>query len=211
MIPAALAVIAKAPVPGRSKTRLCPPLGPAQAAALAEAALIDTLDVIQRTAVARRIIVLEGSAGAWLPPGFEVIPQRGEGLDERLAAAFADIAGRLLIIGMDTPQISPALLGQALLSLESADAVLGPAADGGYWAIGLSHGDPRAVLGVPMSSPATLAAQRARLRQLGLRLAELPMLRDVDTFQDAVAVSRAAPGTRFAAALAELAPAQAAA
>ena len=208
---AALAVIAKAPVPGRSKTRLCPPLVPAQAARLAEAALIDTLAAVQRTAVARRIILLDGPAGPWLPPGFDVIPQRGHGLDERLASAFADVRCPLLVIGMDTPQVSPARLDQGLRCLESADAVLGPAADGGYWAIGLRRADPRALLGVPMSSSATLAAQRARLRRLGLRVAELPALRDVDTFQDAIAVGDTAPGTKFAAALAELAPVQTAA
>jgi hypothetical protein len=211
MIQATLAVIAKAPAPGRCKTRLCPPLSPAQAARVAEAALVDTLAAINRTPVAHRAVVLDGPPGPWLGPGLEVIPQRGDGLDERLASAFDDVSGPLMIVGMDTPQVSPALLGQALRALESADAVLGPAADGGYWGIGLRHGDPRAVIAVPMSSCDTLAAQRLRLRQLGLRVAELPTLRDVDTYEDALAVAAAAPHTGFARELASLTPRRAAA
>jgi hypothetical protein len=208
---AALAVIAKAPLPGRSKTRLCPRLTPAQAAALAEAALVDTLTAVRQTPAARRLLILEGQPGPWLGPGFELLTQRGDGLDERLANAFADVPGPMFIIGMDTPQISPALLGRSLEQLSNADAILGPAVDGGYWGIGLRRGDPRALLGVPMSSASTLAAQREKLHRLKLSVAELPTLQDVDTYRDAVAVAAAAPRTGFARALASLAPARAAA
>ena len=206
-----LAVIAKAPAPGRSKTRLSPPLSPMQAADLAEAALRDTLATVAATRVGRKVLVLDGLAGPWLPDGFEVISQRGSGLDERLAAAFEDLGGPTLIIGMDSPQVSAELLELALGQLQSHPAVLGPAEDGGYWAIGLRRADPNALLGVPMSSPHTLTAQRIRLRALGLSIGELPTLRDVDTFDDAVAVAAAAPGTRFARVLRELSLAEAAA
>ncbi len=206
MTPATLAVIAKAPAPGRSKTRLCPPLSPAQAAELAEAALVDTLAAAQRTRAARRLVVLDGPPGSWLPRGFELLDQRGDGLDERLASAFADVPGPMFIVGMDTPQLTPELLDQALRCLDAQPAALGPAIDGGYWGIGLRRGDPRAVRGVPMSSSSTLAAQRLRLRQLKLSVAELPALRDVDTYADAVAVATAAPDTEFARVLASLAP-----
>jgi glycosyltransferase A (GT-A) superfamily protein (DUF2064 family) len=99
-----LLVIAKAPEPGRSKTRLCPPCSPEQAAALAEAALTDTLRAVAATPADERVLVLDGTPGDWLPEGFRVVPQRGDGLDERLAAAFADAGGPALLIGMDTPQ-----------------------------------------------------------------------------------------------------------
>jgi rSAM/selenodomain-associated transferase 1 len=197
-----LAVIAKAPAPGRSKTRLTPPLSPAGAAMVAEAALSDTLAAMLATSAARRVLVLEGEPGPWLPAGVEVLTQRGVGLDERLANAFADLGGPAVIVGMDTPQAGPSLLRLALGALERAAAVLGPAADGGYWAIGLREPDPLALLGVPMSTAVTCRAQRARLRARGLHAIELPALRDVDTYADAVAVARSAPGTRFAAALA---------
>jgi rSAM/selenodomain-associated transferase 1 len=196
---AALAVIAKEPVPGRVKTRLCPPCTQAQAAALAEAALRDTLAAMAATAAARRAIVLDGRPGGWLAPGFDVVPQRGRGLDERLAHAFDDLGGPAVIVGMDTPQLTPRLLAGALSSLERADAVLGPAFDGGYWAIGLRRADPRALLGVPMSVASTGERQRRRLLALGLSVAELQTLRDVDDIEDLRAVARLAPWTRFAA------------
>lgn len=203
-------MLAKAPVPGRTKTRLCPPLTPGAAAVLALAALEDTLAAAAAcTAAGRRVVALDGEPGAWLPRGFAVIEQRGDGLAERLAAAFDDVGGGALAIGMDTPQVTPALLDGALERLADprTDAVLGPAADGGYWAIGLRAPDARVFAGVPMSTPETRAAQRARLAALGLRCAELPPLRDVDTYADARAVAAQAPGSRFAAALGALAEA----
>jgi len=203
---ATLAVIAKAPQPGRSKTRLSPPLSAEQAAELAEAALCDTLAAVGATAVARRVLVLDGELGQWPIADFELLKQRGDGLEERLANAFIDIGGATLIIGMDTPQVQPAILERALERLSSAPAVLAPALDGGYWAIGLSRPDPGALLGVPMSTPGTLRAQRDRLRARGLPAAELETLQDVDTYADALAVARAAPTTRFAAALATMSP-----
>jgi rSAM/selenodomain-associated transferase 1 len=198
-----LAVIAKTPAPGVSKTRLCPPCTQAQAAALAAAALADTLDAVAATPTGRRVVVLAG-APIPLPRGVDVIPQRGDGLAERLAAAFVDLGGPTLVIGMDTPQVTPRLLSQAMAALEEADAVLGPALDGGYWAIGLRRPDPAAFRGVPMSEPSTGAAQRERLRVLGFATAELPELRDVDRIADARAVAAQAPGTRFARGLAAL-------
>ena len=87
---AQIMVIAKEPVPGRVKTRLTPPYTPAEAAELAEAALTDTLAAVASAPVARRVLALAGTPGRWLPPGFDVIGQRGGGLDERIAWALAD-------------------------------------------------------------------------------------------------------------------------
>jgi rSAM/selenodomain-associated transferase 1 len=199
-----IAVIAKAPVAGRSKTRLCPPCTPEQAAALATAALADTLAAIAATPARRRVVVLDGVPGPWLAPGFEVIPQRGDGLAQRLAAAFADLGEPALVVGMDTPQLTPRLLTHALERLARADAVLGPAYDGGYWAIGLRQADDRVFADVPMSDPATGAVQRARLHALVQTTQELPALRDVDEIADARAVAALAPHTRFARCLAAL-------
>ncbi|WP_320670313.1 TIGR04282 family arsenosugar biosynthesis glycosyltransferase [Patulibacter defluvii] len=202
----ALAVIAKAPVAGRSKTRLCPPCTPVQAARLAAAALADTLATVAATPAGARVLVLDGEPGPWCSPAMTVIPQRGDGLDERLAAAFEDVAGPALVIGMDTPQVRPALLSAALrrLTEPAVDAVLGPADDGGYWALGLRRADRALLEGVPMSVPETGAAQRRRLAEAGLTVAELPTLRDVDRFADARAVAALAPGGRFARAVHEL-------
>ncbi|MCX2180659.1 DUF2064 domain-containing protein [Streptomyces sp. SKN60] len=198
----ALLVIAKQPMPGRVKTRLTPPFTPEQAAALAEAALADTLTAAARVPADRHVLVLDGAPGPWLPPGFQVVPQAGGGLDARLAAAFAACAGPALLIGMDTPQVTPSLLAPALC-WDAHDAWFGPAADGGFWALGLARPDPSLLLGVPMSRPDTGAVQYARLRKAGLRVGRLPVLRDVDTASDARRVAAAAPGTRFAARYAE--------
>ncbi|MFF1272058.1 DUF2064 domain-containing protein [Streptomyces marokkonensis] len=197
--PVTLLVIAKEPRPGRVKTRLTPPFTPEEAAGLAEAALADTLDVVARTPAGRRVLVLDGAPGPWLPAGFEVVPQCAGGLDERLAAAFAGCDGPALLIGMDTPQVTPELL---TVDFADCEAYFGPAEDGGFWALGLAEPDPGLLRGVPMSAPDTGAAQRLRLAHLRVR--ELPRLRDVDTADDAAVVAGAAPGGRFAARLARL-------
>jgi rSAM/selenodomain-associated transferase 1 len=204
----ALVVIAKAPRPGRSKTRLCPPCTPAQAAALAAAALDDTLAAVAGAPARRRLLALEGELSD-VPDGFDVVAQRGHGLGERLGNALAAAGGPALVVGMDTPQLTSRAMAEAAERLCSGDAgaILGPALDGGYWTIGLRRPDPRVFSGVPMSSPYTCAAQRGRLQSLGLRTALLPPLRDVDTIEDAAAVAQAFPNTEFAAALTSLAPA----
>jgi uncharacterized protein len=201
----ALIVIAKAPVAGRVKTRLCPPCTPDQAADLARAALQDTLAAAERSTLAgRRVIALDGDPGPWLPAGFEVIAQRGDGLAERLAAAFDDIGEAAFLVGMDTPQLTPELLDAGLQAVIAGDSAFGASLDGGYWGLGLRSPDAAVFAGVPMSSSRTGAVQRARLAALGLRPVTLPPLLDVDTFRDALAVATEAPQTRFAAAVAAI-------
>jgi glycosyltransferase A (GT-A) superfamily protein (DUF2064 family) len=193
-------VIAKAPVPGRAKTRLCPPCTPQEAATLAEAALADTLTAVAACCAERRVLALEGEPGDWLPAGFEVIPQRGNGLAERLAAAFADAGGRSFLVGMDTPQLTPDLLDAGL----GEPCALGQAVDGGWWGLALPAPDERVFADIPMSTLRTGARQRSRLLDLGYSPARLPVLRDVDTIADAHAVAALAPATHFAAALGAL-------
>ncbi len=200
MQPAALIVIAKQPVPGRAKTRLTPPCTPEQAATLAGAALRDTLETVAKVPVKRRVLVFEGDPERWCPEGFEVIAQRGDGLGARLQAAFDDVAEPALLIGMDTPQVTPAQLGDALRALGSSgvDSILGPTLDGGYWCVGFRAPVAGAFHAVPMSSPETYSHQHRRLSELGVRVGARPPLRDVDTIDDAHAVAAQAPGTRFA-------------
>jgi rSAM/selenodomain-associated transferase 1 len=198
-----LIVIAKAPVPGTSKTRLCPPCTPIEAAAVAEAALADTLTAVMRVAGVRPVLVLDGTPGRWLPRGMDVIPQRRGGLDQRLAGAFDDCGGPALLIGMDTPQVTPALLRSCVDALlaPGVDAVLGPALDGGWWAAGLRRPMASAFLGVPMSTGHTCEVQRRRLAGLELNVADLPALSDVDVWEDALSVSAGWGGGRFRAAV----------
>jgi uncharacterized protein len=194
-----VAIMAKAPVAGRVKTRLCPPFSPHDAARLATAALQDTLTAALATRCRRRVVALDGAPGPWLPARFDVLSQPRGGLDVRIAALLRACEGPTIVVGMDTPQLTPRLLDTALGLLDDgADAVLGPALDGGYWLLGLSDPHPGAVIGVPMSSSRTGAAQRDRLDALGLRTAVLPTLRDVDTADDAHAVAALVPASRFA-------------
>ena len=201
-----LIVIAKTPVPGRVKTRLTPPFTPAQAAALAEAALEDTLRAARETGsgIGHRLLVLDGAPyPAWLRD-FTVLPQVPGTLDRRLAAAFAEAAlrdfGPVLLVGMDTPQITPGLLLSCLPG-DTEDATLGPAEDGGFWCLGFR--EPRRLeleallAGVPMSTDHTGADQLHRLRQAGLRVRLTPELRDVDTVEDGEHVAATAPLSRF--------------
>ena len=200
-----LIVLAKEPRPGRVKTRLQTRFSADEAAALAAAALRDTLGVVRRTAVGRRMLAFDGDPTGW-DDGFEVTAQPAGSLNDRLAAAFAAVwtgAGatteRALLIGMDTPQVSTADLE---VSWEGADALLGLSEDGGFWAIGLRAGHPADVLadvfaGVPMSTDRTGSAQLARLFDLGLQVRLLPPRRDVDTPADAEAVARAYPQLAF--------------
>jgi glycosyltransferase A (GT-A) superfamily protein (DUF2064 family) len=194
--PSTLLVMAKAPLPGRVKTRLTPPFAPAEAAALAEASLRDTLEVVAATPARRRVVVLDGPVGDWLPAGFDVVAQGDGELDVRIAAALAEVDGPVLLVGMDTPQLT---VSQLSVSFAHHDAWFGPAEDGGFWALGLARPDPTLVAGVAMSRSCTGTVQLGRLIEAGLRIGLLPLLRDVDTAACAAAVARQAPHTRFAA------------
>lgn len=198
-------VLAKEPQAGRVKTRLCPPFTPQGAADVAAAALEDTLDVVRAVPVARRVLVLDG---AYPAPGFSLQPQRGGPMPERLAAAFDDCDPDLpaLLIGMDTPQLTPALLAAAVAALGQHRAVLGLAPDGGWWALGLQRPDGSLLADVPTSRDDTGRRQRARLDAAGLDPHLLPELRDVDTAADAHEVAALAPDGRFAAAVRSVLP-----
>jgi glycosyltransferase A (GT-A) superfamily protein (DUF2064 family) len=202
-----LLVITKAPQPGRSKTRLTPPCTPGQAAAIASAAVGDTLDAVRATPVLRRVVALDGAPGDLDLSGCAVVPQVDGDLGTRLARAFTDaMAGPdgdlpTLLIGMDTPQVTAALLGECLAALVAAGpgaVVLGVAPDGGWWALGVHTASAAQVLAdVPMSRHDTAELTRAALEGAGLTVLDLPRLTDVDHFPDAVAVAAlCAPDSR---------------
>lgn len=202
-----LLVITKAPVPGRSKTRLTPPCTPLQASTIAAAAVADTLDVVRATPVQRRVVALDGAPGDLDLTGMVVVPQVEGDLGTRLAAAFADaMAGDgdlpTLLVGMDTPQITPELLTDCLAGLVTAGpghVVLGTAPDGGWWALGVHSPEAAAVLpDVPMSREDTAVNTRAALEAAGLTVLDLPQLTDVDHWPEAVEVAASCPeGSRM--------------
>jgi rSAM/selenodomain-associated transferase 1 len=205
--------MAKAPVSGEVKTRLCPPLNHEQAAGLARAALLDTLDAVAASSACRRLVALAGRPGPWLPAGFGVITQRPGDFGSRLAGAVEDAWARtpvpVLVVGMDTPQVQASTLDAAAAVLfgiepDEPSAVVGPAEDGGYWIIGIRRPIPGMFDGVPMSTNRTGAAQLSRLRALGVSCTVITSMRDVDEFDDALFVAEMAPDTRFAIALRSL-------
>jgi uncharacterized protein len=208
-------LVAKAPVPGLAKTRLTPPATPRQAAEIAAAALLDTLEAVLATAGAVQVVAMTGAIDDAVRrtelraalAETEVIAQRGATFADRLANAHADAGAHcpglpIVQIGMDTPQLTPALLGATATVLRDADvdAVLGPAEDGGWWVLGLH--DPsvaRLLREVPMSTPDTFAYTRSAFTDSGLTVGVTAELSDVDTITDAIRVAEATPGSRFAA------------
>lgn len=216
VLDATVLVVAKAPVAGFAKTRLTPDFSPEEAAELAAAALLDTLAAVRDSAVRHRIVAWTGDLSR-APRSdeihsaladFQMVGQRGGPLGQRLAAAFADVAALgkpVLQIGMDTPQASSQLLEDCTRRLLAGeDAVLGPAADGGWWALGLMRPSAARVLAsVPMSTPRTGELTCAALRSHGCSVTMLPTLCDVDTAADAAAVAAAHEG-EFARTLARL-------
>jgi glycosyltransferase A (GT-A) superfamily protein (DUF2064 family) len=210
---ARLLVVAKAPVPGLAKTRLGMEVGIERSAELAAAALLDTLRTCTSAVGAPHCrLALSGRLSAGVDArrlteaveGWTVFEQRGSALADRLAAAHADLAeeraGPVVQIGMDTPQVTVDQLRSVIDGLATADAVLGHAEDGGWWVLGLTDPRQAAVLrGVPTSTPTTGLATRRALEDAGLEVEHGPVLRDVDTAEDAVAVAAVcAAGSEFA-------------
>jgi glycosyltransferase A (GT-A) superfamily protein (DUF2064 family) len=196
-----LLVVSRSPVPGRSKTRLTPPCTPEQAAAIAAAALGDTLDAVRAVPADRRVVALDGAADGLDLSGCVVVPQVDGDLGTRLAAAFAAATDGddvpTLLIGTDTPQVTSQLLTGCLRRLVAGGpgtAVLGTAPDGGWWTLGLHSPAPAQVLpGVPMSRADTGARTRAALEDAGLTVLDVPPLTDIDHFPDAVSVAAQCP------------------
>jgi glycosyltransferase A (GT-A) superfamily protein (DUF2064 family) len=212
---AALLVLAKAPVPGEVKTRLCPPITLTQAARIAAAAFLDTLDAVLAVPGVTPVVALTGDlsravGGDALRARLQqatVLPQRGTTLGQRIAAAYADAAAVIgpcpvLQIGMDTPQATAELLSHCIDLLDGADAALGMAADGGWWIMGARRPTlAELIAGVPTSRPDTGVQTMAALRAAGCHVVQLPELADVDTWADAAAVAATVPCGRFAAAV----------
>jgi glycosyltransferase A (GT-A) superfamily protein (DUF2064 family)/SAM-dependent methyltransferase len=191
-------ILAKEPKPGLAKTRLQSRFSPEEAAELAAAAVRDTQRAVRASRIPRRILCWEGDPSNFAD-GFEVMTQRAGTLNDRLAGAFDDVgrsgSARVLLIGMDTPQINSALLDA---DWEGCEAVLGLSDDGGFWAIGLqTPASDRVFSGIEMSTAHTGSAQLARLLSLDRTVKLLPPLRDVDEPADAAYVADHFPGLEF--------------
>jgi len=195
-----IGIMAKAPRPGRVKTRLSPPLSPAAAAALARCFLLDTVRRVAQVGGARGAVIYAPRRArplfARLAPGFALIPQASGDLGHRLRAAFDRLlrggTDAAVVIGSDTPSLPPALLRQALRALDdpATDVVLGPSDDGGYYLVGMRTTHAALFEGIAWSTSTVLAETRARARARALRVRILPGWWDVDTPADLARLRR---------------------
>lgn len=189
-----LGVFARAPVPGRCKTRLARAIGNERAAAIYRAMLEDSLEAFGALPAARRVVLAapedEGVAAlrALVPSGWEILAQEGGDLGERLAAALRALfppGGSVAFLGSDSPTLPLGPVAEALARFaEPGRVLLGPCDDGGYYLVGLTLPEPGIFRDVPWSAPQVLSVTRRRCAELGLSVEELPSWYDVDDARD---------------------------
>ncbi len=221
----AVAVVAKAPLPGRSKTRLCPPLRPEQAAALSGAFLRDMCALVQEAARLEAmdlfVAYAPAAATAALTPHVPVearlmvatgetvtepgVTGFGQVLLETMRGMFALGYGAGCVLNSDSPTLPAAVLARAARELrEPETAVLGPTGDGGYYLLGLTRPAPSVFADVAWSTDSVATRTRQQAAAAGLRVVTLPTWDDVDDAAGLEALRRelaaggAAPATRMA-------------
>lgn len=191
----ALVIMAKAPEPGRVKTRLAPPLSLKEAAELAHALLVDQLENLKQLASSEVFVAYTPSEAiaffeAMVPEGFSCFAQEGETLGERMSEAFRHLFAKgfksVLLIGSDLPPIPLEFFEQAYDALErpDCDVVLGPSRDGGYYLVGMDRLVPEIFEGMIWSRDDVLARTLEKLDELGVKHELLPTWYDIDTPDD---------------------------
>jgi uncharacterized protein len=186
-------IMAKQPQVGKTKTRLCPPFTPAEAAALAEALLLDTLDVVARipgTALAVAITPVEARVyfEQISPPGTLLLPVQGSSIGDCLSMALNNLLEsgftKALALNADGPSLPPEYLSQAVDLLDTHELVLGPSLDGGYYLIGMKKFIPQVFNRIAWSTERVLLQTLEQANALGLKYALTPEWYDVDTAKD---------------------------
>ena len=186
--------MAKVPGFASVKTRLQPPLTDAEAQALASAFLFDRLDAVAALAGITPVLAFapalaEAELRVLASPAFRLLAQRGDGLGERLQHLFAHLLAEhpvVVALDCDSPMVPMSWVADGITMLRdaTADVVLGPSEDGGYWSIGLRRPWPELFEAIPWSTADVLEATLVRARRLGLRVRLLPPAFDVDTATD---------------------------
>lgn len=187
-----LLVVAKQPLPGQTKTRLCPPLSPVQAADLYECFLRDSLAVMRQVSDVESFIAFlpEGARDYFekLAPDMKLTCQVGASLGDRLdhllTEALLSGSQRAVVMDSDSPTLPAEYISQAFDQLTEADVVIGPTRDGGYYLIGMKQPQPHLLREVQMSTPRVLADTLALAESTGLAVSLLPAWYDVDTIDD---------------------------
>lgn len=190
--PDAVVIFARAPELGRVKTRLAAELGPERALAIYRG-LADQVVAAVRDSAWRRVIAhAPADAGpamrAWLGDDVSYEPQCAGDLGRRLsgaiAARLAAGAERVVVIGTDCPTITARTVGEAFAALDTADVVFGPATDGGYYLVGMRQLHESLFRDIPWSCDRTLHVSLEHAAMVGLRVALLATMRDIDTAED---------------------------
>jgi len=180
-----LGVFAKQPLPGRVKTRLTPPLSPAEASALYGVAQRES---VTRFAMGPAVVVLcWAGRRSWFSRGYPGVPLLFQGrgdLGARLtrvtAALFAAGGGPVAVAGSDSPDLPLPLLDEAFAALVAADVSAIPCPDGGYALLALRRPAPELFADIPWSTAGVLAATQERAKVLGLRFATVGGWDDLD-------------------------------
>lgn len=189
----ALVVMAKEPIVGLVKTRMCPPLSEKAAAKLYKALLLDTLELVKSVDNSHRIIAFspgatEDSMRKIVGAEFELKAQRGNDLGERLSNLFQDLLGaysKVVVLGSDSPTLPPEVLQEAFTRLDSCEIVLGPCLDGGYYLVGAKTPQIKEVFkDIAWGTDVVLKQTIDRARSQGLNIFCLKMWYDIDTWAD---------------------------
>ena len=190
----ALAILAKAPVPGTVKTRLVPPLTAAQSAELYRALLLDQLTHLRQVCAVRYVFYTPADAATILRDlggaDYAYQAQCDGDLGARMQQVFADLRRmghrRIVLIGGDLPALPLTIVEQAFLLLARPEpgVVLGPSLDGGYYLIGMNRPTAEIFANMSWSHDRVLADTTARLKGLGIGYSLLPAWFDVDTATD---------------------------
>jgi rSAM/selenodomain-associated transferase 1 len=198
-----LLIFAKQPVPGRVKTRLATALGSQEAARIYRRLGRTVVDQVREglfhTVVYFDPPTAEDDVAGWLgPEGLDFRPQAPGNLGDRLEAAFREALGEAksaVVVGTDAPSVDSDVVERAFHLLQEVDVVIGPAADGGYYLLGLNSPSPELFRGIPWSTDRVFSATLGRARTLGLEVAVLVPEQDVDTLEDYLRVMKESPAT----------------
>jgi len=195
----------KAPIPGKAKSRLAAAIGREAALDLYRLLILDAMEMLGQTAYPVHVYYTPADAAesvaSLLGAEHMLRPQAGADLGEKMERAFHDAfsAGftRVVLIGSDLPELEPSIIAQALESLGREEAVLGPAADGGYYLIGFRKGSllAEAFQDIAWGTSTVLEDTRKALRANGLRVHQLPTLHDLDSAADLKAFWERCPKT----------------
>ena len=197
LVKSLVVIVAKEPIPGKVKTRLSPEISAADAAALYRCFLLDRIEGIGTlTGVDRGVAYAPeealGTFSAMPLDGFDLFPQRGAGLGERLNNIFQDKLangyGAVSIVDSDSPDLPNSLIRESLQLLLSnqAEVVFGPCHDGGYYLVGMRKPHPELFRNIPWSTSSVLSLSLEKSRKLGLNVKLLSFWNDLDTFEDLV-------------------------